>query len=235
MIMSFRTVLLGLLSALVLVGVSWASALQSLDEVEQAAYLYAMEQSQAQYDMPQLEMGRLDSRLRLAQCDGDLQAFSQQGQVRLGQQTIGVKCVSSTPWTVYVQMTIKLMRPVVVASRALPAQHILTASDLYIQQMDVGTLRYPYEVETHKLIGQQLKYPLARGVVMSQSYVKPEKLVRRGERITLVAEAGSMKVKMNGTALADASIGQRVRVKNNSSKRVVEGIVDGPGLVRVQL
>ena len=53
--------------------------------------------------------------------------------------------------------------------------------------------------------------------------------------ITLIAVAGSMQVKMNGTALSDASLGQKIRVKNSSPKRVVEGVVDGPGLVRVSL
>jgi flagella basal body P-ring formation protein FlgA len=73
------------------------------------------------------------------------------------------------------------------------------------------------------------------GTVISQQTVKPKKIVRRGEMITLIAVAGSMQVKMNGTALSDASLGQKIRVKNSSPKRVVEGVVDGPGLVRVSL
>ena len=85
------------------------------------------------------------------------------------------------------------------------------------------------------MLGQQLKYPVAMGTVISQQTVKPKKIVRRGEMITLIAVAGSMQVKMNGTALSDASLGQKIRVKNSSSKRVVEGVVDGPGLVRVSL
>ena len=51
----------------------------------------------------------------------------------------------------------------------------------------------------------------------------------------MVAEVGKMEVKMNGMALSDASLGQRIRVKNSSSKRVVEGVVDAPGIVRVNM
>ena len=40
---------------------------------------------------------------------------------------------------------------------------------------------------------------------------------------------------MQGTAMADAGIGDRVRVRNLSSDRVVEGVVDSPGVVRVTM
>ena len=44
-----------------------------------------------------------------------------------------------------------------------------------------------------------------------------------------------MQVKMSGTALEDASLGQRVKVKNSSSKRIVEGVVNAAGIVYVSM
>lgn len=85
------------------------------------------------------------------------------------------------------------------------------------------------------LLGQQLKYPLAMGMVLPPRSLKNEKIVRRGEQIILVASAGSMEVRMNGTAMEDASMGEKVKVKNSSSQRVVEGIVHAPGIVRVTM
>jgi flagella basal body P-ring formation protein FlgA len=40
---------------------------------------------------------------------------------------------------------------------------------------------------------------------------------------------------MSGKALADGVAGQRVQVRNLSSRRVVEGTVVAPGLIRVSL
>lgn len=214
---------------------AWAGALQSLDSIEHVAYEYVMEKVQADYDMPQIVMGNLDTRLRLQACDEPLMAFTHQDRVGLGNQTIGVKCQSAMRWTVYVPVSVKLFRPVVVAAKPLPAKHVLEAKDLIVKSVDVGTLRLGYLSETDSVLGQQLKYHVAMGTVISQQTVKPKKIVRRGEMITLIAVAGSMQVKMNGTALSDASLGQKIRVKNSSPKRVVEGVVDGPGLVRVSL
>ena len=179
-------------------------------------------------------MGNLDARLRLQACDAPLVDFTHQQRVSLGRQhAVGVKCQSETPWTVYVSVKVKLLEPVV--AKALSAKHVLRVTGVVVKQVDVGALRHGYLSDTELVVGQQLKYPLAMGSVISQNAVKPEKIVRRGEMITLIAVAGSMQVKMNGTAMADGSLGQRVRVKNSSSKRVVEGVVDGPGIVRVKL
>lgn len=214
---------------------SWAKPLQSIDSVEQAAYIHTMELAHAKYDMPQIVVGELDSRLRLQACNTEVEAFLPRGQVSLGHQTVGVKCSGDTPWTVYVPVNVKLMQAVVVASRPLPAKHILTEQDLAVRMVDVSRLRQTYVSDKVLLTGQQLKHSMSVGAVIGQNNVKPEKIIRRGEMITLVAEAGSMQVKMNGTALSDAILGQKIRVKNSSSKRVVEGIVQAPGLVKVSL
>jgi flagella basal body P-ring formation protein FlgA len=73
------------------------------------------------------------------------------------------------------------------------------------------------------------------GTVIQKNHLRPLNIVKRGESIVLVASAGTMEVRMQGTAMSDASLGDRVRVKNLSSERVVEGVVDGPGVVRVTM
>jgi flagella basal body P-ring formation protein FlgA len=65
--------------------------------------------------------------------------------------------------------------------------------------------------------------------------LKLQKVVKRGEQIILVAATSAMEVRMNGTALEDASVGQTIKVKNSSSKRVVEGVVQAPGIVKVTM
>jgi hypothetical protein len=56
-----------------------------------------MEKAQVNYDLPQIIMGNLDSRLRLQVCDDELIAFTHQQRISLGNQTIGVKCQSAEP------------------------------------------------------------------------------------------------------------------------------------------
>jgi len=212
-----------------------AETLQNVNSIEQVAHVYAMEQALAHFDNPQVVTGNLDSRLRLQKCDNPLTAFNNSKKFGLGNQVIGVKCQSETQWTVYVPVTIKLYRTVVVAARPLNANRLISASDIKLAEIDISTLRKAYFKEPKLVIGQQLKYPLAMGKVLSANNVRPQKIVRRGETITLIAEAGSMQVKMTGMALSDAVLGEKIRVENSSSKRIVEGIVDAPGQVKISM
>jgi len=212
-----------------------ADSLHALSDIEQTAFIYAVSDAQASYDNPQIIVDALDDRLRLQQCDKPLQAFANTVSSTLGNRTVGVRCNSPTEWTVYVPVKVKVMQQVVVAARPLAANKTLTKSDIKLESMDIGELRQGFMQSTQTVLGQQLKYPLSMGMVLPPRGLKLEKVVRRGEQIILVANAGTMEVRMNGTAMEDASVGERVKVKNSSSKRVVEGIVQASGIVKVTM
>ena len=235
MIINWKHLFLSLLCSVMPVMSGYAAELQSRESIEHTAYMYAFEQVQMSYDNAQIVMEPLDRRLRLQACENTLKAFSNNRKIGLGKQTIGVKCNSPVAWTVYIPAKVKLFRPVVVVARPLAMNHIILKSDLKIVSLDIGSLRKGYIKNPQHIIGQQLKYPLAIGTVINPNSLKPQKIIQRGELIMLVATAGLMEVRMSGTALSDGSLGQRVRVKNLSSKRVVEGVVDGPGIVKVTM
>ncbi len=212
-----------------------ADALHALDSVEQVAYEFALKQAQANFDHPQITMDSLDQRLRLQACDVALDVFSTKSIVGLGNQTIGVKCNSPVAWTVYVPVKVKVIKSVVVAARPLSANQLIKQGDVKLQQLDIGTLQHGYLNNPKLVIGQQLKYPISMGSVIKPNSVQAQNIVHRGQQIMLVAMAGQMEVRMSGTAMADAALGQRVKVKNSTSNRVVEGVANAPGIVNVSL
>lgn len=214
---------------------AYSESLQLLDEIEHTAYVYSLAEAQAQYDNPQIIVEPLDSRLRLQKCEQELSAFSNSDSVGLGSQTIGIKCDAPVAWTVYVPVKIKVFKPVVVAAKGLDAKQVITEDDIRLEQQDIARLRRGYMENIESVVGQELKYPIAVGSVINPTSLLEQKVVHRGEQIMLVAIIGKMEVRMAGTALADGEQGERVRVKNTSSHRVVEGVVDGPGIVRVTM
>ncbi len=212
-----------------------ADSLQPLAKIEQVAYEYAVKKAQASYDNPQIAMDSLDNRLRLQVCDVKLDVFSTNGVVGIGNQTIGVKCNAPVAWTVYVPVKVKVLKSVVVATRPLSSNQLITQSDVKLQQLDIGSMQQGYLNSIEPVIGQQLKYPVSMGSVIKPNSLQAQKIVHRGDQIMLVAMAGQMEVRMSGTALDDATLGERVKVKNSTSKRIVEGVVDAPGIVKVSL
>ena len=212
-----------------------ADNLQSLADVEHTAFTYTLAQAQTRFNNPQVSVTPLDKRLRLQHCEKALEAFSNRDIATAGNVTVGVRCQEPVAWTVYIPLQIKVMRPMVVIARPVSANHVLTKQDLRIEQHDIGKLRQGYMANIAAVVGQQVKYSLGLGTVIQKNHLRPLNIVKRGESIVLVASAGTMEVRMQGTAMSDASLGDRVRVKNLSSERVVEGVVDGPGVVRVTM
>ena len=54
-----------------------------------------------------------------------------------------------------------------------------------------------------------------------------------GDDAALLARGPSIDVRAAGVALEDGGAGARVRVRNASSGRTVDGVVDGPGVVAI--
>ncbi|OUR73550.1 flagella basal body P-ring formation protein FlgA [Methylophaga sp. 41_12_T18] len=235
MVLNFKQILAGIVWLLLPATAAYSVPLQSTSSVEQVAYSYALSTVQASFDNAQIMMTPLDKRLRLKACETKLEAFANNPILGLGKQTIGVKCKSPVAWTVYVPVKVIVLEPVVVALRPLAVHHVISEADIKLQSRDIGSLRKGYIKKSQQIIGQQLKYPLAMGTVISPNMLRPLKVIARGEQIMLVATAGKMEVRMSGMALSDGSLGQKVRVKNISSKRIVEGVVEGPGVVKVTM
>jgi flagella basal body P-ring formation protein FlgA len=74
---------------------------------------------------------------------------------------------------------------------------------------------------------------LPEGTAVTADALAAALLIHRGQTVTLAANAGGIEVRAPGRALADASARQRVRVQNLDSLKVIEGIAETEGVVRV--
>lgn len=174
----------------------------------------------------------IDPRLRLPVCSQPPTA--EPPAVRGASATVTVRC-GQPAWTVYVPLRISDLRPVLVLTRAAARGEILSAALLAPQERDVAQLPFGYFEDPQVATGQQLRRPLAAGAVLTPSDAESPRLVRRGDAVTLIGRSGGIEIRAGGTALGDGAQGERVRVRNDSSRRTVEGMVSGPGLVEVRL
>lgn len=180
-----------------------------------------------------IKMGQLDSRLRLSRCPLPLTTTLAPGSTFAGKTTVHIRCNSTSPWTVYISAQIKLYGKVIQTTGPLTKGHVLRNDDLIAAEEDLSQIKYGYFISKDKLIGKQLKRRLPQNKVIKANYVKSQTLVKRGELVSIVAENTGYSVKMTGTAMGSGAKGERIQVKNNSSKRIVEGIVKEAGVVSI--
>lgn len=81
--------------------------------------------------------------------------------------------------------------------------------------------------------GKEATRNLPAGSVVRMSDVIVPRLVRRGEPVQVMVKSGGLAIATTGRALGSGAAGDLVRVVVTATNRTLDGIVDGPGQVRI--
>jgi flagellar basal body P-ring formation protein FlgA len=179
------------------------------------------------------EAGTLDPRLRLPVCTQPPRAFSPSGELKpAARLTIGVRC-DLPSWTVYVPVNVATEIAVLVTTRAMPRTAAITPQDVESQRRRVPGAAAGYIVSMDQLAGRHLRNAAAAGTALDVGMLSSDVLIKRGQRVTLIATAGGLEVRAQGEAIADAQPDGRVRALNMTSRRIVEGQAEGRDSIRI--
>jgi flagella basal body P-ring formation protein FlgA len=181
----------------------------------------------------EITVGRLDSRLRLTACDRPLETYDSPNGLNGGRGVVGVRCEGGKPWKIFVPVTVALIESVVVTRRPLVRGQAVQADDLMLSETDVSRLHKAYFTRIDDVVGLRAKRPVGSGKTLHAGLLKREQLVQRGKTVSILADLSGLQVSMRGKAMSDGSYGDRIRVKNLKSGRVISGTVAGNGLVKV--
>lgn len=179
-------------------------------------------------------IGRLDPRLRLAACDIPLQASQNPGARLVGATSVNVRCEGNTPWSIFVPALIREKRLVVIAARTLAAGQQLGEEDIATQAVWVSDAATHYLEDAAFAVGKQTQRMIVAGTPLPVQGLRSARIIRRGATITLALQRGPLAVRVGGVALQDGALGDRIQARNNSSRRIVEGIVGNDGVVMVR-
>ncbi|MDT8438406.1 MAG: flagellar basal body P-ring formation chaperone FlgA [Wenzhouxiangellaceae bacterium] len=208
-----------------------ASELQSHESIRATAAEYVRERHGSGEDL-RIRAGELDPRLRLKACTRPLQAFSTGARTLAANASIGVRCPGG--WKLFVPVRIEKPAEVLVSRHPLTRGSVLSADDLEPVETDTLRLSQGYFTRPEQLLGHRLRRSVPAGAVITHSLVDEQPLIERGERVMLTLRDQSIGVRAPAEALQNARKGERIRVRNLSSGRTIEGIAIGPKQVEVQ-
>jgi len=212
-----------------------AANYQSHESIMDAARQHILEQSGDYPSPPEVVAGRLDSRLRLKQCELPLESYTTQEKRRMGKITVGVRCNSTTPWSLFVPVTVKVMAKIVVAKRGLPRGSIIGSDDIAMEQRDISRLHRGFLEETKTVVGKKLRQRLRKDQAITPYQLENPVAVKRNTKVLIQATSKTVQIRMTGKALQNGSLGQIIRVKNLSSSRKIDAKVIAPGIVEVPM
>lgn len=215
-------------------GAQDAATLQSLEAIRAAAQR-ALRAEIPELPGVELQAAALDPRLRLPACGSrlDTQAVAPRGtQARV---LVRVSCASGATWSLNVPVEVRREITVFVLLRSVARGDTLVAADVSAQKRMIPGLASPFVGRLEDLNGRATRRALTESTVLTADALLPALLIHRGQSVTLAASAGGIEVRAPGRALADAGANQRLRVQNLDSLKVVEGVAESTGVVRVTL
>ena len=176
----------------------------------------------------------LDSQLKLPECTGALEAFTTTDAIKAGRTSIGVRCNAEKKWSIFTSVVIKVYETVIVLTRPVQRGDIITGQHLAIEKRDVSKLRGDFITQAEQVENKQAARYLEAGAIMGlRSFIEP-RLIKRGDKIIITSMQPAFAIRMNGVAMMDGTKGQRIRIKNENSGRIISATVVEAGLVAVK-
>ncbi|MCH1918980.1 flagellar basal body P-ring formation chaperone FlgA [Shewanella sp. A3A] len=136
-------------------------------------------------------------------------------------------------WTSRAIAEVHLWAKVVIAAKTLERDTQIRAGDIKLAPFDLAKLNDAALFHAADVLNKIVRRRIQAGQSILSFQLESPELVKRGDMVTLLVKIEGFSASTRGTALEDGKLNERVKVKNNSSEKVLEGTVLGDGQVLV--
>ncbi|HEY9078904.1 flagellar basal body P-ring formation chaperone FlgA [Magnetovibrio sp.] len=105
--------------------------------------------------------------------------------------------------------------------------------DLEWVEMPQARLARNAVTDPSHLIGMAAKRTISAGNPITENDIRRPVDIAKGATVTMVLSTPSMRLTAKGKALESGATGDTIRISNSQTSTVIEGVVTGPGQVRV--
>lgn len=134
-----------------------------------------------------------------------------------------------------VAVRVDAVSTLVVADGELGRGQTIGASEVRVLRVPESRIPDDAIRNVAELEGAQLRRPLKDGEAVTRRSLELMPLVHRGDRVTMVAEGGGIRITAVGEALGSARRGDAVKVRNIDSQKIVSGRVTASQTVEMEL
>lgn len=128
---------------------------------------------------------------------------------------------------------VHMYEPAVETVRPLLRGAKITKEDLQQTEKEVTAYSEAYLKSPQEAEGWLMARNVRAGTILTRTLVEKPVIIERGKQIHLVTSYHGVRAQMDGTALESGREGETIRVRNESSKRILSGVVLDPGTVQI--
>jgi flagellar basal body P-ring formation protein FlgA len=181
-----------------------------------------------------VEIGALDSRLRLAPC-AKVDPYVPAGTRLWGKTRLGLRCVDgAVKWNVFLPVTVRAYGAAWVIKGSVPSGAVLLEADAVLTEVDWAEDASPVMANPAQWVGQIASRALSAGQTVRQNTIKPAQAFQVGAQVRVLAQGRGFQISSDGEAMAPGFIGQSVRVKMGNG-RVMSGMVVDSRTVKMEI
>jgi flagellar basal body P-ring formation protein FlgA len=183
---------------------------------------------------PEVTIGALDSRLRLAPC-ARVEPYLPTGTRLWGRSRIGLRCIEGpSAWNVFLPITVKAWGPAWVLRQPVAQGAPITQEDLEPTEIDWTESSTPVLARMEDWLGFEAARTLMPGQVLRQGMVRAPQVFSAGTPVKVVVRGKGFALSATGSALTHGQIGQTARVRM-PNRKVLSGIVRDADTVEIAL
>ncbi|HBT75541.1 MAG TPA: flagella basal body P-ring formation protein FlgA [Planctomycetaceae bacterium] len=137
----------------------------------------------------------------------------------IGPQQFEIEMESLDPATrrpiiVPVSAEVALPIEVLVLRRSVPKGHLLTEADVHLVSMLPEELKEKNHLsDSSPVVGQETLAPIREGMPITTSMVRPSTLIRKGDKVDVLATNGGIIIRLQGTAKQDGALGEPIQIE----------------------
>lgn len=120
-----------------------------------------------------------------------------------------------------------------VAARPLSRGEIVEEKDIAKARLNINAIPRDIVREPESVVGLATMQQVQSGEVFRENRLRIVPVIDQGQKVTVIYTLGAVHASATGIALDAGVTGDKIRVKNESSKRIIEGEIVEPGLVKV--
>ena len=128
---------------------------------------------------------------------------------------------------------VDVFQEVLVAAHRLRRHQVIARDDVLFSPVKMSHRTGDYVIDPRRVIGQRLMQSIQAGVPVVTRFLDQPPLIQKKQRVTIVAEHGSIRIFATGVATEDGHRGEIIKVVNIDSNRQLLAQVSDVSTVKI--
>ncbi len=207
--------------------------LQSHDSIRTAAIEYVRAQIPKDIKIEEIKAGKLDSRIHFRECAEPLEARATMSRHISSHWTINIRCSTPVAWNIYIPVKTRLIQKILVSQTTITRGEIISSDKVKLVEREISNQNQKHFSNLKDIIGRQARRTIRPDRVINSSMLQQAYLVHKKEPVLIFAQNRRISISMKGTALKNGRYNDIIRVRNNSSKKIIDAVVIKRGVVAI--